>query len=37
MADIFISEKKKNDPEAMLYKIIKQIYEIKETVFDMSN
>jgi len=36
MADIFISEKN-NDPEATLYKIIKQLHEIKDTVFDMNN
>lgn len=36
MADIFITDKN-NDPEAVLYKIIKQLHEIKDTVFDMNN
>ena len=40
MADIFINDNSQiyqNNPEAMLYRVIKQVHEIKDMVFEMSN
>jgi hypothetical protein len=39
MADIFIHDKQyyEANPEAMLFKVIKEIREINDTVFQMTN
>ena len=36
MADIFMSDREINDtnPEAVLYKILKEVRDIKDTIFD---
>ena len=39
MADIFISDREIYDtnPEAVLYRVLKEVKDIKETIFDMSS
>ena len=39
MADIFISDRESNDtnPETVLYKILKEVRDIKDTIFDFKN
>lgn len=39
MADIFINDRDVNDsnPEAILYRVLKEVRDIKQTIFDMSS